>query len=263
MPDIKGMLVGTVHKLSKNSPAILTAFAVAGVATTAVLAVKATPRAIEILENEAKERRKEDPEFEREFFTPVEKVRLTWLCYAPAAAMGLATGACIIGVNSIQTRRNAALASVYSLTETALKEYQEKVVEHIGVKEERKVRDKVAESDVARNPVNYKEIFITGNGDMLCYDTLTGRYFQSNVEALKRAENLLNADIISNMYASQNDFFEAIGLPRIPYGEESGWKVGHMVDLDFTAMMSEEDSPKPCLAVNHRNLPQPEYYKGF
>ena len=72
-----------------------------------------------------------------------EIVKLTWECYIPTAAVGLSTIACIIGAHNIHLRRNAALASLYSLTESAFKEYQSKVVETIGKNKELKVRDDV------------------------------------------------------------------------------------------------------------------------
>lgn len=263
MLDIKGVVRTTGKAISKNSPAILTALAVAGVVTTTVLAVRSTPKAVKLLEEEAEVRRKEDPDFEKEFFTPVETIKITWKCYTPTAAMGVATMACIIGVNSINARRTAALASAYSLTETAFKEYQEKIVEHIGEKEEKKVRDKINEDRVHNNPVVSKEIIVTGTGKMLCYDSLTGRYFESSIEALRRAENDINSHIITHMYASQNDFYDKIGLSRIPYGEEVGWTVGNMIDLDFTTMMSEGETPRPCVVVEHRTLPKPDYFRGY
>jgi len=45
---------------------------------------------------------------------------------------GAATIMCVVGSNSINARRVAALASLYSITETALDEYKAKVVETIG-----------------------------------------------------------------------------------------------------------------------------------
>lgn len=53
------------------------------------------------------------------------KAQFTWQCYLPAAIMGGLTIACAISINLCH---NAALASVYSLTELALKENQAKVV---------------------------------------------------------------------------------------------------------------------------------------
>ena len=89
-------------------------------------------------------------------------MRLTWRYYVPTAIMGGLTIACIIGANSINLRRNAALAGAYSLTEAALKEYQAKVIETIGDKKEQAIRDDIAKDRVKEHPLGEREVIITG-----------------------------------------------------------------------------------------------------
>ena len=93
--------------ISKNSPHILTGIGCAGVVSTAVLAVKATPKATIILEKEEEYRERK----RLQSLTKMEKVKLTWKCYIPAVVMGATTIGCIIGANTVNMRRNAALAS--------------------------------------------------------------------------------------------------------------------------------------------------------
>ena len=102
----------------------------------------------------------------------LDKVKVAWKLYIPTAAMGVVTTACIIGSNSINQSRNAALATVYGLTEVAFREYKEKVVDNIGRNKELKIRDDIAGDRVANNPVGDRTIIITGNGEVLCYDAL-------------------------------------------------------------------------------------------
>ncbi len=56
------------------------------------------------------------------------KTQFTWQLYLPAVIIGGLTIAYVIGANFNNLRYNAALASVYSLTELALKENQTKVI---------------------------------------------------------------------------------------------------------------------------------------
>lgn len=261
MPDFNGIVKGLARTISDNSPAILTAMATAGVVTTTVMAVRATPKALRVLNDEAMKRSTLANDFLLQDFTPIEVVRLTWDIYLPAAGMGGATIGCIIGVNSIHTRRNAALASVYTLAETTLKEYQDKVVEHFGAKADQKVRDSVNEDRVRNNPPN-NEVIIASQGTQVFCDMITGRYFMSEVETIRRAENDLNARIIAQEYASQNEFYDLLGLAHIPQGDDTGWRHGHMIDVYFTATMTEEKHPRVCMAMNHRNFPIPEFYKA-
>lgn len=245
-------IAGAARKLIvDNSPTILTAVAVVGVATTAVTAVKATPRAIKILETA--EHNSVKP------LTPQEKVRLTAQCYIPSAAIGVATMACIIGANSVNAKRQAALISAYSITETAFKEYQAKVTETMGESKEQKVRDELSQDRVNNNPVSNAQIIVTGGGEVLCLDSLSGRYFESSNEKIKRAENELNFKLNNEMYASQNDFYDMLGLPPIDVGEEMGWKSSELLNIRISAAVSEDN--RPCLVLNYSVKPVRDYYK--
>ena len=143
---MKQQMMNTVQSLrntvSKNSPMILTGLGVAGLVTTTVMAVKATPKALELINDERHSRADEDETFIYGD-TPIPKmdlIKLTWKCYIPTAIMGGLTVVCIISANSISTKRNAAIAGLYSLTEKSLKEYQTKVVEVVGENKAKEIK---------------------------------------------------------------------------------------------------------------------------
>ena len=108
---------------------------------------------------------------------------------------------------------NAALAALYSLSETAFREYKEKVVEEIGRNKELKVRDSIAQDRVTTNPVGDRTIIFTGNGEVLCYDALCDRYFKSSAEKIRQQVLELNEDLRNDMWLDLNDLYYAIGLP--------------------------------------------------
>lgn len=245
--------------VSNNSPKILTGMAVAGVISTTVLAVKATPEAIEQID-QAKLRKHDASEDEA--FTPMDMVKAAWACYIPAAAVGTVTIACVIGGSTISSKRNAALMSLYSITETGFREYQEKVISSIGSQKEQKIRDEVAKDRIERDPVTSREVIvIAGGGDVLCYDSISGRYFQSDVESIRRAVNDVNEKIINESYASQNDFYRLLGLPSTQYNDEIGWSTDNMLNVDFTTVMSDDN--RPCISINYRSYPLRGYYNSF
>lgn len=240
-----------------HSPTLLTVAAVTGVVSTALFTARASFKAAEILRNEEEDRgRLEDPKQEL-----IARAKAVWTLYIPAAVTGTASVVFIIGANHISTRRNAALLSVYSLTETALKEYKDKVIEQIGPNKEQKVRDSIAQDQVDNHPASSTEIIITGAGKVLCYESMTGRYFESSINVLEKAQNDINAQIIQDMYASQNDFFRLIGIPVTSYGDEVGWNVDNMLELQFSGTISEDQ--RPCISVNYRVAPIREYHRVF
>ena len=245
--------------LSKHSPAILIGIGITGMLTTTVLAVKATPKALRLME-EKKE------ELEVNTLTPVETVKTTWKCYVPAAVTGAVSIACLIGANSVNAKRNAALATAYKLSETAFTEYREKVVETIGEKKERTVRDKVSEKQIQENPVRQTEVIVTGRGQTLFFEPLSHRYFYSDLEKIKRAENKLNKDIICDPFESGvtlNDFYEEIGIPTTATGDNLGWKrADYLIDIYPSAQMAEEGTEYeglPCIVLSHSNPPKYDF----
>lgn len=237
-----------------NSPLILTYLSVAGVVSTTVLAVKATPNASDKLS-----KLKWDAESNNKEVRAVDIIDAVWKDYLPSAISGVFTIACIIGAQNINTRRNAALVSVYSLTETALKEYQAKVKELHGETKERKVREEITKDRMTSDSVENSNVFITGLGEQLCYDSFTGRYFKSDIETIRKAQNDINAKVIRDMYASHNEFYALIGLARTGLGEEVGWTTDYQMDIEFTSHLAENGIP--CLCLEYRTEPKAGYYK--
>lgn len=244
--------------LSRHSPEILIGLGITGMVTTTVLAVKATPKALRLIE-EKKE------ELGVETLTPVETVKATWKCYVPAVITGGASIACLIGSNSVNAKRNAALATAYKISESAFADYRSKVVDTIGEKKERTVRDKVSEEQIKKNPISTTEVIVTGKGETLFFEPLSSRYFYSNLEKIKRAENNLNKTIICDAFDSGvtvNDFYTEIGLPHTATGDSLGWKLGYLIDIYPSAQMAEEGTEhegEPCIVLNYSNPPKYDF----
>lgn len=243
--------------VTNNAPVILTSVGVVGVFTTAFFAGKASIEAYEIVKDvegrhgvagDLKTRVK-------------ERVSMTWKCYIPPVLIGATTVACIVGAHSVHTRRAAALMSVYTLTETALKEYRNKVVETIGENKEQKIRDSIAQDKVRNNPPNKTEVIITGNGDVLCLETITGRYFTSTHDKIMKAQNEINFRILNEMYASHNDFCQLVGLPDTLLGDQIGWTTDNQMDIEFSSALTPDD--QPCLAITYSMNPKSDYYKIY
>lgn len=238
--------------VSKHSPEILTGLGIAGMITTTVLAVKATPKAVKLIEERKIEEGKDE-------LTHIEIVQTAWKCYAPAVITGVVSAACIIGSNSVSARRSAALATAYKISETALADYKEKVIEEIGEKKEKKVREKVEEAKVAKQPVTTSEVHVTGKGQTLCFDGWSGRYFEASVEEIRAAENTLNNQMLHDItgYASMNEFYDEIGLPHTEVGDMIGWNASHLVKIHIGATVADDNTP--CLTIIHDNRPIYEY----
>lgn len=233
----------------KNSPSILTGFGCAGVFGTALLTGRATLKADELI--------KMEEEYLHDKLSTPEVIKLTWKCFIPPIAMGAVSISCIIGANSINSSRNAALAALYSLSETALHEYKEQVAQEIGRNKELRIRDNVAQNRVTNNPVGDRTVIITGNGNVLCYDVLCDRYFRSSQEKIRQKVLELNEDLRNEMWLDLNDFYYAIGLPYSKLGRKVGFDMNKgYIKVDFSATLTEEG--EPCLSVDATVYPKDE-----
>lgn len=241
----------------KYQPEILTGMGIAGMITTTVMAVKVTPKALDLLA-EVKAKHEEDNDrkaYSKDVITKVAPI------YIPAAIVGGLSVGCLVGASATNFKRNTALATAYTLSESALKEYQEKVVETIGARKEEAVRAAVAKDNLERNPVNNNGIIITGSGDTLCYDILCKRYFTSNIEKLKKIENDLNRRMRNENYISLNEFYYEVGLDDVAIGYEFGWNIDKgYIELELNAQIVEKDGKEvPCIVVGFINRPTYDY----
>lgn len=247
-PNFAGFFKSAKAAVSKHSPEILTGIGIAGMITATVLAVKSTPKALELLEEKKKEEGVDK-------LPPVEVVKTTWKCYLPTAITTVTSVACLVGASRENLRRNAALATAYKISETALTEYREQVVETIGEKKEQVVREKVNQKRLEQTPVTKNEVYVTGDGDTIFLDPLSKRFFKSDIDRVRKVENALNKQMIHDICGSVsvNEFYDELGLERTDIGDYLEWNTEHLIDLDITPGMA--DNGKPCLVIGHHNAP--------
>lgn len=237
--------------LVRHSPEILTGLGIGGLITTTVLAVKATPKALKLIEEEKKAQ-------QTETLTPVETVKTCWKCYIPAIVTGGAAIGCIIGAQSVSAKRTAALTTAYQLSTAALTEYKNKVIETIGEKKEQHIREKIDKDHVERNPVNQNNIVLTNRGNTLCMDGFSNQYFESDIDDLAKANNRLNAFLIREGTACLNDLYDELGLEHSDVGYQVGWNANRLgrdlIDLCTSAQIAADG--RPCIVVNCNPAPE-------
>lgn len=254
----------TAKILNDKSPEILTGFGVAGLITTVVLTARGTIQACEIVAEEEETRQaafdKNAPD--DAIYPEMSKLdiaKLTWKCYIPTVIMSGTSIACIIGAHNVSARRAAALSSLYSLSESALNEYKEKTKDLLGEKKESQLREKLAEDRLSANPVEKSTIIETGRGDTLCYEVMSGRYFKSSMEAIRRAENDFNQQLLGGDYClSLNELYGLLGLDYIGLGEEVGWTANRMLRFNFLSKLASNGTP--CLVVDYDVRPGADFH---
>ena len=250
--------------------------AIAGTVVTAVLSWKAGIKAEKVL-NEQKEKMKgleEDYSDEEIGMTEeeyknhkkdltIETVKKMAPVVAPPVISAAGTIISVIGGYKVASNQIAVLSGLYSMSEKALADYQEKAKEIVGPKKAQEIKDEATVSRVKGKDVPTDKIFFTGNGETPCYDPKTDRYFYSSPVAIKDAANRINLRMMEEYYISLNEFYDELGLPDAELGEMVGFNVEDgLIDIEhmFSATMSKGDIP--TLVLDYEVSPKFTEHRG-
>lgn len=259
-----------IKALGRRKPELLLAAGIVSGVGALVCAIKGTVEAVKKVDEEI-ERRNAEAFREAEeqghqnvgvidHLPPKDVIKTVWKCYIPTAVTGSTSMLCLIGSGRAAYRRSALLTSAVKMGETALTEFRQTVEETVDENTMATIKQNVAKKQLAKHPANDNtEIYITGKGDTLCLDATTGRYFASDRETIRQAQNNMNEMLYHGFgqYLSLNDFYDELGLPHTDIGDMLGWNIDHRVDLE----LSTDFGPKgqPCIVVGHASPPRHNY----
>lgn len=243
---------------SEHRTSLMIGGGIAGMMVAGVTAVRVTPKASMLLE----ERRcsKHDAYLENTEANPQltikDYIQVTWKYYLPPIALATVSAGAIIFAHKVDRKENAALAAAYAISESRLKEYSEKVLETVGEKKEKEVRNAIDKDRVNNNQPVDGEIISTGQGDTLCMDAWNGRYFYSDIEVLRRAAVDLSRAVLNDETVTLNDFYDRIDLPQTKNGDFFAWEIGNhheMIELSFSSQL--DFKKRPVLVMDFKFAP--------
>lgn len=253
--DLKGLWRTALLEMRKHGPAILTGLGIGGMIGSTILAVRATPEAMRRIEEKKRVEHCKK-------LTAKQTIQAAGRCYIPSAITGTLSAGCLIAASAANDRRNAALATAYSLAEASLRDYKTKVVETVGEQVEAQISDAFDGEQIEKRPPTQSEIaYAEGSDQTLCYDAMFGRYFYSNIDTLKDAASELNRRMTttSEPYVSLNEFYMEINLPTVEIGDLLGWNVDRgMIKLHFSSQLA--GGRTPCLVMRYKVAPDYDYF---
>ena len=200
--------------VKRKTPEILIGLGIGGMITSTVLAVSSTPKALRLLED-AKHQKGDE-------LTAKETVKTVWKCYISAGISCATSIICLIGAHSVHSKRNAALATAYKISEAAMAEYRIKAAETLGEEKEEEIHNVVVKEQIKNNPPK-SDVIVVSEGYDVCYDLVFGRYFKGNINSIDHAVTALNRYINRYGYASLNDFYDEVGARNTRIGDDLGW----------------------------------------
>jgi hypothetical protein len=220
----------------------------AGVIATTVTAVKATPKALTLLDR-AKEEKGEE-------LTALETVKIAGPAYVPSVVLGVSTLACIFGANLLNKRGQASLMSAYALVDSSYKDYRKKVDELYGDEVGTQVRAEIAKDKYETEPRHELK------GDTrLYFDYYSNRYFEATAAMVKTAEYELNRKLMMDDCAYLNEWYYLLDLKPLDHGLDFGWSTCANSDMywqtwiDFHHETVVMDDGLECIIISFMQEP--------
>lgn len=257
--------------IGKYFPIMLSCIASAGVIITAVSAVKATPKAVELIKADSREKHSGDAYA----YTKREAISAAWKCYIPAAVFGISTIACIMGINSLNKRQQAALTSAYALVQNSYKEYKDKLKELYGEETHNAVVDAIVKEKCEDVYISAPGGFYNSTLDFdesaepeitrTFYDSFSQRYFETTIANVIEAEYHLNRNYMLGGDVTLNDFYELLGLEKTDIGSTLGWSsyTGDILWLDFNHRLTTLDDGMEIFIIDMVFEPTADYMENI
>lgn len=252
---MNGLLAKSQLFLKRNSSTILTCVGAAGVVATTVSAVKATPKALALLEQAEENNGNE--------LTTFEKVKIAGPVYIPTAVLGASTIACIFGANILNQRAQASLASAYALLDSGYKDYRKKVEELYGSEAGTQIRAGIAKD---KYDEEYSESSAEPeDGKRLYYDYYSDQYFEAKPFDVQRAEYEINRTLMMDDGVYLNEWYSLLGLEPLDHGNDFGWNTCANMDaywqswIDFHHEKVIMDDGLECIIISFGQDPYPDF----
>lgn len=248
------------HFASKHAPTALVILGTGGFVATVIMACKETPSAMEAIE----EAKAENPDISK-----VDIAVIGAKHYWKPALVGTASLACFIGAHSVDLRRQAALSAAATLSERALKEYKDKVVDEIGETKAQRISDAIAQEHI--QSYQFKEGDVPGNGTLFIFDW-TRQAFRGDLQEVRKLINDLNDDMFQAKGAAYfsgeitlNDLLNGLasicpgyGLGSVRLGDQMGFRVDLTGPIDLNMTYGHNNLGEPCAHIDVHPLPLTE-----
>ena len=250
---MKGLVPKAKLYLKRSTPTILSCASVIGIVATTVTAIKATPKAVELVKANSRINHDGDPYAS----TKIEVIQSCWRCYIPTVLIGLSTITCILGINVLNKRNQASLTTAYGLLNESYQKYRKAANTVFGDNADSKIKVQMAkDAYVSADGYSVYSLEDDEEGErILCYDLYSQRYFVGTMAAVLNAQYHLNRNLSLRGYASVNEFYEFLGIDGIKYGDDIGWSYDQCVEegilwLDFENSQTIMDDGMKCCVIS-------------
>jgi len=229
------MKINLKQKIIKSSPTIASILAAVGVGMTVYTTVKATKKAVRLIDKAEEEKGEE--------LTPKEKVKVTYKQVIPVVISGGSTIFCIFASNYLNKKQQLALIGSYEVLRNYYKSYREKVIELYGEEADIEVKKEIAKQYYDNNPDVFNE-----SKRFIFFDDYTGRSIVLSKHEIYQIEDRINNLLWERNYISYADALKIMGMQLTPYEElwlsDYGWTLQTLdfrIDLSYPIVENYQD----------------------
>lgn len=253
----------------KNAPMLLMIAGIGGLAATVVSAIKATPMAIDKMDEEIANRyengeieyedlpmsvAKSDMAYRFEELGPKQIVKSCWKCYVPTVILGALSISAFVGSYKISTARLTAMTAMYEFTANAYDRYRRNVAK---VSPKTDVKATKASRDEQAKEIPESKFEGAPEGREVCIDLFTGNVFYSTREDVLAAVSKMKDRFLSGeMFISLNEFYDEVDANHVEVGDDVGWTPETYLDVQFDSTLR---NGKPCLTIGYFANPRFDY----
>lgn len=244
------------HIWRSHGPEIMTGLTIVGVGASIFSTARSSIKAVELIREAETELQWDTIESgnPRERYSNLERLKIIWPVLITPALLTTATIGCILLTRRVDSNRTAAATAAFTMAERAFNEYKDAVVEKHGTEFAEGIKEEVVNRTVAKEPhPEPGHVFPTGNGMTLMKDSVSGRYFYSSVDAVKRAETEINRRLYLEGMMSLSEFYNLIDLDETNISDNLGWTDQNPLDISYTTYLTVDD--KPCVYVYYQVKP--------
>jgi hypothetical protein len=269
-------------KLKKYSPEILLGAGIVGIVASTVMICKASLKADSVIEKHNKKLESikgakeisdttegggdySEQEYNRDINVTYVQTFVDFIkLYGPAATLGVASIACILGSHGIMKKRNIAIMAAYKAVEKSFADYRKRVMEEYGPEKDYALKHGIRKID----PVEIETVNENGETDKITVDTVVdpsgisqyARFYDDgcrewsknpeyNLTFLLCQQNYANQLLNSRGHVFLNEVYDMLGIPRTQAGCVVGWVKGNGDNfIDFG--IHNQDSVKARDFVN-------------
>ena len=253
----------------KNAPLLLMLAGIGGLAATVVSAVKATPLAIDKMDDEIAKRyengeieyeelpmsvNKSDMKFRFNELGPKQIIKSCWRCYVPTVILGTLSISSFIGSYKVNTARLTAMTAMYEFTANAYDRYRRNVAK---ISPKTDVKATKAARDERVKEIQESKFDGLPEGKEVCIDLYTGNVFYSTREDVLVAVNKIKDKFLAGeMFVSLNEFYDEVDADHVGVGDDVGWSPDTDLDIQFDSVLR---NGKPCLTIGYFANPRFDY----